>query len=168
MKSQIEAMIGELEMEGLHTRRTLERVPNDKLEWRPHPKSYSLGQLALHVAITPGALAGLLRADGFDATGMKFMQEPPKSTADLLPALAKSLADAKAYLSTVTPEQAAAPWTMTAHGRELFTVPRIALIRSLMFNHWYHHRGELMVYLRMNSVPVPAIYGPSADEDPFA
>jgi uncharacterized damage-inducible protein DinB len=168
MKAYLEALITELEGEGAHTRRTLERVPNDKLQWRPHPKSYSLGQLALHVAISPGALCGLMRMDGFDATGSKFTQEPPKSTADLLPALAKSLADAKAYLESVTPEQAAAPWSMTSHGRTLFTVPRIVMIRSLVFNHWYHHRGELMVYLRINNVPVPAIYGPSADEDPFA
>ena len=168
MKSYLDALITELEEEGVHTRRTLERVPNDKLAWRPHPKPYSLGQLALHVAICPGALAGLLRLDTFDATGTKFTQEPPKSTADLIPALEKSLADATAYLASVTPEQAAAPWTMTSHGRTLFTVPRIALIRSLVFNHWYHHRGELMVYLRMNNVPIPAIYGPSADEDPVA
>ncbi len=161
------ALIAELEQEAQTTRRQLERVPHELLEWRPHPKAMTLGQLALHVATIPGALAGLSALDGFDAAGMDFTPVSPASSAELVPALEESVAGAKAFLGSLDDDRAAAPWALTNGGTAVFTVPRIGLVRSLMFNHWYHHRGELQVYLRILDLPVPAVYGRSADESIF-
>lgn len=161
------ALIAELEQEAQTTRRQLERVPDEHLEWRPHPKAMTLGQLALHVATIPGALAGLSALDGFDAAGMDFTPASPASSADLVPALEESVAGATAFLGGLDDEGCAAPWSLTNGGTAVFTVPRIGLVRSLMFNHWYHHRGELQVYLRILDLPVPAVYGRSADESIF-
>ena len=158
------ALIAELEQEAQTTRRQLERVPHEHLDWRPHPKAMTLGQLALHVATIPGSLAALSALDGFDAATMDFTPASPASSADLLPALEESVAGAAAFLADLDDERSAAPWTLTNGATEVFTVPRIGLVRSLMFNHWYHHRGELQVYLRILDLPVPAVYGRSADE----
>ncbi len=158
------ALIAELEQEAQTTRRQLEHVPDEHLDWRPHPKAMTLGQLALHVATIPGALAGLSAMDGFDAAGMDFTPASPGSSAELVPALEESVAGATAFLAGLDDERCAAPWSLTNGGMAVFTVPRIGLVRSLMFNHWYHHRGELQVYLRILDLPVPAVYGRSADE----
>lgn len=158
------AMIAELEQEAQTTRRQLERVPDEHLGWRPHPKAMTLGQLALHVASIPGALAGLSALDGFDVAEMDFTPPSPSSAAALLPALEESVAGATAFLADLDDGRAAAPWSLTNGGTAVFTVPRIGLVRSLMLNHWYHHRGELQVYLRILDLPVPAVYGRSADE----
>jgi uncharacterized damage-inducible protein DinB len=161
-----EALIAELDQEAQATRRVLERVPEMKLSWRPHPKSYSLGQLALHVADLPGAIAHVLSGDSFEAP--KFQQQEARTAAELLTALDRSLAAARQFLSELTPERADGIWRLMLGGREILAAPRIAMVRSLMLNHWYHHRGSLIVYLRLLDVPVPAVYGPSADENPFS
>jgi len=160
--------ISELEQEAASTRRVLARVPADRLGWQPHPKSMSLGQLALHVANIPGSFARLGRLDGLDASTVQFSQPAPESVDDLLPALDAGVADARTFLSELDEETAVAPWRLHHGERELFTVPRLGLVRRLMLNHWYHHRGQLLVYLRLLDLDVPAVYGPSADENPFA
>jgi uncharacterized damage-inducible protein DinB len=163
-----QAMIDELRQETATTRRVLERVPADKLSWRPHPKSMTLGQLAIHIANIPGAICGLAAVDEFDASTVDFTPPQPASRDEILSRLETSVREAEAYLSGLSPEAAMKGWRMTAGGRELMTIPRAALLRSVMLNHWYHHRGQLSVYLRLLDVPIPVIYGRSADENPFA
>jgi uncharacterized damage-inducible protein DinB len=160
-----ELLLAELEQEAQTTRRVLQRVPEDKLSWRPHPKSSSLGQLALHVAIIPGLGLQVLSPNEFEAP--EFFQPEPRNAAELLPALDESVASARRFLSELTPERAEATWRLMQGGRELIAVPRLQMIRSLMFNHWYHHRGSLIVYLRLLEVPLPPVYGPTADERAF-
>ncbi|MFN7942236.1 MAG: DinB family protein [Thermoanaerobaculia bacterium] len=163
-----EVLIAELEQEAPATRRVLARVPEEHLDFRPHPKSMSLAQLAQHVATIPGAIARLGALDGMDASQAKFMPEPAPSAASLLPTLEAALAGAKSFLAELTAERALAPWRMTAGKREVFSLPRIGMMRSIGMNHWYHHRGQLLVYLRLLDVPVPVVYGRTADENPFA
>ena len=163
-----EAMLNELRQEAATTRRVLERVPGDKLSWKPHPRSASLGQLALHVASIPGAVVNLARLDEFDASQANFEPPAADSREEILAALDASLAAAEEYIGALDNEAAARAWRLTSRGKEVFTVTRLGLLRSIMLNHWYHHRGQLSVYLRLLEVPVPVIYGPSADENPFA
>jgi uncharacterized damage-inducible protein DinB len=159
-------LIAELQQETQTTRRVLEKIPRDKLTWKPHAKSMSLGQLALHVATIPGALAGFLAGDTFEVGS--FDQAEATSAAELIPTLEESVRTAQQFLMGLDEERAAAIWRVTRGGRELLAAPRIAVVRSIMLNHWYHHRGQLSIYLRLLNVPVPSIYGPSADENPFA
>jgi uncharacterized damage-inducible protein DinB len=158
-------MLEELERESQTTRRVLERVPDDRLAWKPHQKSMSLGQLALHVATLPGAIAEISLQSPFQAP--KFIQPSAKTASELLPALNESVAKAKRALGGQDDASLASMWRLMDGDRELFAVPRGTLLRTLMLNHWYHHRGQLSVYLRELDVPVPSIYGPSADENPF-
>ena len=160
------ALIAELEQEIKTTRRLLERVPGDKLSWRPHTKSMSLGQLALHVATVPAGIARILANDTCEVP--QFKQAEAMSAAELIRALDESLQTARGFLSGLDDARAVATWKLMKNGRELMAMPRIRVVRMLMLNHWYHHRGQLSVYLRMLNVPVPSIYGPSADENPFA
>jgi uncharacterized damage-inducible protein DinB len=160
-------LLNELHQEAVITRRVLERVPVDKLEWRPHPKSMSLGQLAMHIASIPGNLSGLVKAGEFDASQANFTPPAPGSVEEILTAHDSSLRVAQDYLGGVDEQTAQGSWRLTFMGKEVFTAPRGVVIRSLMLNHWYHHRGQLSVYLRLLDVPVPAIYGRSADENPF-
>jgi uncharacterized damage-inducible protein DinB len=168
MPNPTQALAKELEREAASTRRLLERVPADQLDWQPHPKAMTLGQLALHLATIPGNISRMGRLDGFDASKANFTPAVPESADALLPALESSLADAQSFLEGLDEETAFAPWRLTAGEREVFTVPRVEVVRTLMLNHWYHHRGQLAVYLRILDVPVPVIYGRSADENPFA
>jgi uncharacterized damage-inducible protein DinB len=161
-------ILNELQQEIATTKRLLERVPGDKLSWTPHPKSMSLGQLAFHVARIPGDVSRLAQLNEFDASAANFDPPVPNSKEDILAALDQGVSDAADYLKALSSETAGENWRLTLRGNEVFTVPRIALIRSLLLNHWYHHRGQLSVYLRLLDVPVPVIYGRSADENPFA
>lgn len=160
--------ISELEQEAATTRRVLERVPGDQFGFQPHPRSMALGKLALHVAGIPGAFARMGRMDGLDVATAQFSPPDPESVDQILQTLDTGVADAHSFLSELTDETANAPWRAHHGERELFTVPRLGLVRRLMLNHWYHHRGQLLIYLRMLDVPVPSVYGPSADENPFA
>ena len=162
----IHALLQELEQEAQTTKRVLERVPQEHLGWKPHPKSYSLGQLALHIAQTPGGVAELSMQS--PAAPPAFVQEEAKTSAELIPALEQSVAKAKSLLGAMDDQTATATWRLMAGDTELMALPRVALLRAIMLNHWYHHRGQLTVYLRELGVPIPAIYGPSADENPFA
>ena len=158
-------LLAELEQEAQATRRVLQRVPEDKLSWRPHPKSSSLGQLALHVAIIPSLGMRVLATDVFEAP--EAVQPEPRTAAELLTTLEESLVLARQFLSELTPERAEGTWRLVRGGRELMAVPRMPMIRTLMFNHLYHHRGSLVVYLRLLEVPLPPVYGPTADEKLF-
>jgi len=163
----IDGMLQELEQEAQTTRRVLERVPDDQLSWRPHPKARTLGELALHVATVPGGVAELI-ASPSPAQAPNFSNPSPQTASELIPALDQSIAKAKAVLGGMDDAELLAIWRMMKGERELFAVPRVALLRAIMLNHWYHHRGQLSVYLRELDVPIPSIYGPSADENPFA
>jgi uncharacterized damage-inducible protein DinB len=159
----IEELLQELEQEARTTRRVLERVPDDRLDWRPHAKSLTLGQLAMHVATLPGALAEISMRSTFDAA-TEIPRPSAASAAELLQTLDRSVADAKALLGGMDDASLATPWRLVSRGREVAAVPRGAFLRSTLLNHWYHHRGQLTVYLRQAGALIPAIYGPSADE----
>jgi len=162
----IDGLLAELEQEAATTRRVLERIPQEHLSWRPHPKSMSLGQLALHVALVPGLVAENAALD--IASPNSFIQPEAATAAELVPALAESVAKAKRALGTYDDAKMTAIWRLQKDGRDVLAMPRVAFVRAIMLNHWYHHRGQLSVYLRQLNVPVPSIYGPSADENPFA
>ena len=163
----VDPMVAELEHEAEPTRRLLERVPADKLGWKPHAKSRTLGQLAMHVATTPGALAELAHLDTFAFENAPADVEP-KSVQEIVDAHDASAANAKTQLGRMDDTKVMGSWKGTMGGKTLFEMPRIGLLRSIMLNHWYHHRGQLSVYLRELDVPLPSIYGPTADENPFA
>lgn len=155
----------EIDQEAATTRRILERVPEDKLTWKPHPKSMSLGQLALHIAMTQGAVAEMTLADSVEPPA--FEQPEAKSRAEILEAFEASTLKAKEVLGGTDNERAMATWSMLKDGKPLMEIPRVGVWRAILLNHLYHHRGQLSVYLRELDVPVPSIYGPSADENPF-
>ena len=164
--SMTEALLQELEQEAQTTRRVLERVPSDKLAWKPHDRSMSLGQLALHVATLPGAIAEISRQSPFPLP--EFVQPSATTAAELIPALEQSVTKAREVLRTMDDAALAKTWRAVAGDTEVMAIPVGVLFRSIMLNHWYHHRGQLAVYLRQVGAKVPAIYGPSADENPFA
>ena len=159
-------LIDELTREAATTRRVLERVPEDKLSWRPHAKSMTLGQMALHVAQTPGGVAELISESPRQVP--QFKQGEASSRRELLSALDQSVEGAKARLARWGDHDLMSEWKLERDGTTLMALPRIGMVRSIMLNHWYHHRGQLLVYLRLLDVPVPSVYGPSADENPFA
>ncbi|HTS34961.1 MAG TPA: DinB family protein [Candidatus Solibacter sp.] len=161
-------LVGEFREEAAITKRVLERVPADKLAWKPHAKSMTLGQLAIHIATVPGAIAKLMQGDSFDALQANFAPPQPGSLQEILAAHEQSAREAEQYLVGMTDQKAQGAWHLMKGSQELFARPRINVVRSIMLNHWYHHRGQLSVYLRLLDVPLPVIYGRSADEDPFA
>ena len=161
------AFIGELERESLSTERLLARVPADKADWRPHPKSTSLGALAWHIANIPRRTSTLISAGSFDV-----LQARPGAAADhhdYVAELKASVEEAKRVISGLDDAAMMAKSFRFRRGEEtLRELPVLAAIRSIMLNHTYHHRGQLTVYFRLLDVPVPAMYGTSADENPFA
>jgi uncharacterized damage-inducible protein DinB len=165
----IAAILGELEHEFGTTRRVLERVPTDKLTWKPHPKSMSLGELALHVAMSPGYIAENWALQDVVDFGKGGGGLPvPASTQDILAAHDQSVVKTKDALTKLGDEGLRQPWQAVMNGSTVFNMPKGVLVRSIVCNHVYHHRGQLSVYLRLLDVPVPSIYGPSADENPMA
>jgi uncharacterized damage-inducible protein DinB len=162
----IDGLLAELEQEAETTRRVLERIPQAHLSWKPHPKSMSLGQLALHVAQVPGNVAELAAIDTVP-NPPAFVQGEAASSSELVPALADSVARAKRALGGFDDAKMTAMWRLQSGGKDLMAMPRIAFVRAVMLNHWYHHRGQLLVYLRLLDLPVPSVYGPTADENPF-
>jgi uncharacterized damage-inducible protein DinB len=162
----IDSVLMELEQEAKTTRRVLERIPEDKLGWKPHTKSFSLGQLALHIAGGQKQIANMAAQDTWELG--KLENQEAKSRQELLAALDEGTASAKQTLQKMDDAKLISTWTLTKNGQTLMSVPRIGFIRAIMMNHIYHHRGQLSVYLRLLNVAVPSIYGPSADENPFA
>jgi uncharacterized damage-inducible protein DinB len=161
-----DALISELTREADTTRRVLARVPRDRFAWKPHGRSMSLGQLALHVATLQRGVAHLL--DELECQAPNFQQGEPQADTDLLAQLDESTAFAVEKLSAWQDAGLREVWTMKRGEQTLLQMPRREMVRAVMLNHWYHHRGQLTVYLRMLDVPVPSVYGPSADESPFA
>jgi uncharacterized damage-inducible protein DinB len=168
MNTMLEPVLNEFREEAAITRRVLERVPADKLSWKPHAKSMSLGQLALHVAEVPARLATMLQGEQAEAKRTDFGSAQPKSTNEITTAFEQSTRTAENFLSSVSEKAALENFRLSVNGKTAFDVPRVEWIRKVMLNHVYHHRGQLSVYLRLLDVPLPFIYGPSADENPFA
>ena len=162
----IDGLLAELELEAQTTRRVLERIPQAHLSWKPHPKSMSLGQLALHVATVPGNVAELAALDTVPEPPA-FVQPEAATASELVPSLTDSVTKAKQLLGGFDDTRMTAPWRLQSGGKDIMTMPRSALVRAVMLNHWYHHRGQLLVYLRLLNLPVPSVYGPTADENPF-
>jgi uncharacterized damage-inducible protein DinB len=161
-------LLQELEHEAQTTRKLLERVPDSRLSWRPHEKGRTLGDLAMHVAMVPGSVSDFVSRPT-PAQAPDFADPPaPATTPELVRAFDESLAKAKRILSGMSDAAANETWRLMRGDRELVAMPRAAFMRSVLLNHWYHHRGQLSVYLRFLGVPLPSIYGPSADENPFA
>jgi uncharacterized damage-inducible protein DinB len=163
-----EALLQEFDREASTTRRVLERVPQDKLTWKPHPKSMSLGTLALHVASAPGFICQWALQDRTEISG-NFQAPEAKTTAEILSTHDDSVRKTRDALTQIGDAGLMRDWKMTTpNGTTIIGMPKVGLIRSLVLNHAYHHRGQLSVYLRLLDVPVPPIYGPTADENPFA
>lgn len=146
------------------TRRTLERVPFDKAAWKPHAKSTSLGALAEHLSVIPALAVPVLTATELDVVAERGSHGPADSTATLLRNFDRDVAASRAALAAFQDSEGATPWTLKAGDRTIWTLPRLVAFRSFIMNHMIHHRAQLGVYLRLNDVPVPGIYGPSADE----
>ena len=163
-------ILPEFEHEMANTRKTLERVPDDKFSWKPHEKSMTLGGLATHLANIPSWTKNTFEADELDIAppgSPPYKLEEAKSTADLLEAFDKNVASARAALENATDENWQGKWSLLMTGKPIFTLPRPAVMRGFVMNHLIHHRAQLGVYLRLLDVPVPSIYGPSADEGGF-
>ena len=161
-------VVAEFQEEVATTRRILERVPGDKLTWAPHAKSMTLGQLAWHIANIPGTVSAFAIGDGIDVSKANFTPPQPKAKQEILAAFEAGVREAESRLQGMTDEAAQGTFTLSAGERKIFSQPRMGVVRAIMLNHWYHHRGQLSVYLRMLDVPVPVVYGPTADENPFA
>lgn len=159
----IEPMLAEVEWESRGTIKILERVPDAHFDWKPHEKSMSLGQLSWHIAGIPKRVEELLRAGTFDVAQAR-PGAPHTTTAGLVDAYRSNLANAREYLATLDDAALKETFVMTRGEQTLMNMPKVSLIRMVMMNHSYHHRGQLAVYLRLLDVPVPAIYGTSADE----
>ena len=162
-----DALLPEFDQEAASTRKVLERVPDDKLTWKPHPKSFSMGSLATHIANMMGWTVDTITKDFFDFAPVgapPYKEEPVKSRKELLEKWDKGVTAARAAIAGASDEHLMQPWSLMAGGQTLFTMPRIGCIRSFVMNHTIHHRAQLGVYLRLNDIPVPAVYGPSADE----
>jgi uncharacterized damage-inducible protein DinB len=160
-------LLQEFREETATTKRVLDRVPADKLAWKPHAKSMTLGQLAWHVATIPGNISRLAQESSFDVGQASFVPPQPKNLEEILAAYEQSVSDGETFLQGFTDQQAMSSFRLLRHGAELWAKPRISVVRTIMLNHWYHHRGQLSVYLRLLEVPLPVIYGRSADTNPF-
>jgi uncharacterized damage-inducible protein DinB len=160
-------MLPEFDHEMASTRKTLERVPDDKFGWKPHEKSMTLGRLAGHLAEMPGWCVPTLNQESLDLApvgGEAVQSAQPATREEVVNLFDRNVAEARAALAAATDEQLMKPWSLLAGGKTIFTLPRAAVIRSMILNHSIHHRAQLGVYLRLNNLPVPSIYGPSADE----
>lgn len=166
-KSSIaDAFLAEFVQEAKTTRKFLEQLPEDKLNWKPHEKSMTAGQLALHMAAAP---AGIMKMASLDEMQMPDFSRPnpqPENLSEILDAFDASVRIVSETLASFSDDQMNATWRMTRGGKELVAIPRSAVCRSFLLNHWYHHRGQFGVYLRLVGAKVPSSYGPSGDEMP--
>jgi uncharacterized damage-inducible protein DinB len=162
-----EGLLPEFDQEMANTRKTLERIPEDKFDWKPHEKSTPLKNLAIHLATLPGWTAETISKDSLDIAppGAPPYELPQaNSREEIVEMFDKNVAAARDAIAAASDEEFSKPWSLLSGGETLFTMPKVAVVRSLVMNHSIHHRAQLGVYLRLNDVPVPAIYGPSADE----
>jgi len=161
------SLLPEFDHEMANTRKTLERVPEDKFGWKPHAKSPELGWLASHVARLPEWAVMTMQQDSFDMSApaaASARTKPATSRAELLATFDRNMAAARTAIAGANDEQMMSNWSLLSGEKTIFSYPRVAVLRSFVMNHMIHHRAQLTVYLRMNDVPVPALYGPSADE----
>ena len=162
-----DALLPEFDQEAANTRKCLERIPEDKFDYKPHPKSFDLRGLATHIATMIGWGVTTLQSDSFDyAPPGAPPYTPPNftTTAEILKAFDEGVQAFRAELAKTENEAMMAPWSLLGGGTVMFTMPRAAVLRGMIFNHIVHHRGQLTVYMRMCDIPVPGLYGPSADE----
>jgi uncharacterized damage-inducible protein DinB len=163
-----DSILPEFDQEMATTRRTLESVPEGKSDWKPHEKSMSMGRLAGHLAELPGLGLRSLQSDSFD---VRAAGRPAPlvmtSRSELLEAFDKNVAAARAAIASASDEDLMKSWTLRAGDKAMFSLPRTAVLRTFCISHSVHHRAQLGVYLRLNDVPVPHVYGPSADDNPF-
>jgi uncharacterized damage-inducible protein DinB len=159
-----QAMLGEFEHESKITRKFLERIPENKLGWKPHEKSHTAGALGLHIAIVPGNVvrAAVLDESPLPDFGALFKQ--PATAAEILSGHEKSIEIVREILPTLNDARLMTNWSAMLDGKPVMTMPRVMFLRSIMLNHWIQHRGQLGVYLRLVGAKVPASYGPSGDE----
>ena len=164
-----EAFLSEFDHEMANTRKTLERVPDEKWDWKPHPKSGTMGWLAAHVANMTLWAKMTFDVNELDVNpaGGQPPYLPPKNRAEMLETFDRQLADARSRLAAAEDAAMMESWTLLAHGQKIFSMPRVAVLRGFVMNHMIHHRAQLTVYLRLNDIPVPALYGPSGDEGGF-
>jgi uncharacterized damage-inducible protein DinB len=161
-------LLEEFEQELATTRKFLERVPQDRLNWRPHEKSMSVGELGLHIAQVPYGVLTLSQPDQSAPPNFNAGRPQPATVAEILDALEKSAAFVRETLPAISDDRMRATFTVAKDGKTLLAVPRQVFLRKILLNHWYHHRGQLGVYLRLLGAKVPSSYGPSGDESPFA
>src|SRR5579862_8995222 len=162
-----QAFLGEFDFEMAGTRKTLERIPEDKFGWAPHEKSMKLGRLASHLAEMSGWVKDTIDKDEIDIGGYSGPPDP-KTRKEVLDLFDKNVKTARAALAAANDDAAwMKTWEMKKDGKAIFSMPKVAVMRSFIFNHNVHHRAQLGVYLRLNNIPVPSIYGPSADEGSF-
>lgn len=154
----------EFKQEAASTKRMLEKVPADKFDWKPHERSMSLKEIATHVANIPAWITLALSSDEYDFASRGYKEDKPESKEDLIAIFAGKVEQALQALQSASDETLGGNWTLRSGQRVFFTLPRTAAIRTLAMNHLIHHRGQLSVYLRLLDVPVPGMYGPSADE----
>ncbi len=162
-----DALLPEFDHEMANTRKSLERVPEDKFGWKPHEKSGTMGWLSNHLSEIPAYVPVTLAQDSFDFAPLGEHPQPPKpaaSRSEILKAFDKNVAAARAAIAGAEDGVWMQPWSLLSGGKVVFTLPKIAVLRGFVMSHTIHHRAQLGVYLRLNNVPVPAIYGPSADE----
>jgi uncharacterized damage-inducible protein DinB len=159
----IDPILMELSHEMATTRRLLERIPDAHLTWQPHVKSMSLARLGTHIAEIPGWIASILDKDGFEVGG-DYTPKAAGSAREILAIFEAGVAGAEAAIRRQNMERLSATWRLTKGGQVIVEMPRMGVIRSLFLNHLIHHRGQLSVYLRLKDVPLPSIYGPSADQ----
>jgi uncharacterized damage-inducible protein DinB len=160
-------MLEEFREELPATRKALQRIPEDKLGWKPHAKSMTLGELAMHIAMIPGNMARITRDETFDVMKGNFRIPMPQNRQEVLDALEKSVPEVEETFRETSAEGAEATWTLVRGEQVITRRPRYKAWRMILLGHWYHHRAQLGVYLRLLDVPVPPTYGPSADENPF-
>jgi uncharacterized damage-inducible protein DinB len=165
--SYAEALLPEFDQEMAKTRKVLERIPDDKLDWQAHPKSHTIGWNANHVADIPNWLVMVMTETSLDiapAGGQPYALPKLGSRQEILELFDRNVAAARKALTEVKDADVGLPWTLARAGQPIFTMPRTAVIRSMVLNHLMHHRAHLCVYLRLNDIPVPGMYGPSGDE----
>jgi uncharacterized damage-inducible protein DinB len=159
-----ETLLPEFDREMGLTRRVLERVPDGQFAWKPHDRSMTLGRLAEHLAQLPEWATITITQSGIEMGPPPPDHQPPATRAAVLGLFDQNVAKARPTLSGRSDAELMAPWTLKAQGKEVFTMPKAVVLRSFVFNHLVHHRGQMTVYLRMHDIAIPSIYGPSGDE----
>jgi uncharacterized damage-inducible protein DinB len=165
-----DALLPEFDRETATTRRFLERVPDDRLGWKPHQKSYSMGQLGTHLSNIPSWITETINKSELDvapAGQPSYRETEKRSRQEMLDAFDKNVAAGRQAIAGASDETLMGSWSLLSGGKPLMTMPRIAVLRGFIMNHSIHHRGQLGVYLRMCDIPVPSAYGPTADEQVF-